>query len=798
MLDVGVIASEIIRNQNETFRDYIESNLTSKRENSLNFLSFLAAAHDIGKAVSGFQYKLGFIGGVDFPRCDGSLEDHRVSGFKILKDYLVSEGVDCDLAMTYSSITVSHHGEYITQGTNLDNSNWKDAQTDILQKLASDFTVSDFGCLKQPCLEFSFLLSGLISFSDWLVSNNDIYQPVNSFDLKTRKEQAVKIIDELNFKNVLHKDISFQDVFGFAGRPFQNETEKITTCLKTPFIALLEVPTGMGKTEAALNLYLKIANSHRGLYYALPTMATSNAMFDRVKIFLENTLEVKAGLELLHSASVLNESYKEGGSHLIEANDWFQRGSKRKLLSNIGVGTIDQLLMMVLKVKHFFIRHYAIANKVVIIDEVHAYDTFMNTHLELLLGYLSKLKCSVILLSATLPKNKRQALLKAYNGDIRELNIQYPVIYAADTSGNEFVRNNLDSWHYETFFIPIENQFDKIKEIIVNKISDNGLIACVINTVKGAQRLFIYLRDEFPDVEIELFHSRFTFEDRLVKERTISVRAGKNGDRKIKYILVATQVIEQSLDIDFDCMITELAPVDLLIQRAGRVHRHGGNIRSKQMQRREVHILMPNFEAEDITFGDSGYIYSKSVLLKTGLLFLKETGIKIPEDVQNLIESVYGESVDNDELRKYQSLLEKWKNDEESEDYTKSTIAKTMEISKADIDIDSVLDTLSGFENSLPNDEIIATRLIKLSLQVVILEADEPLDKDAIYYFNKSIALNSKHAVEYLYENKERYQVWRIEKSSSILRNLFVIRKGDQDFQFEYNKEIGFQIIKAG
>lgn len=276
---------------------------------------------------------------------------------------------------------------------------------------------------------------------------------------------------------------------------------------------------------------------------------------------------------------------------------WFE-GRKKSMLADFVVGTVDQLLQLALKQKHVMLRHVALMNKVVIIDECHAYDAYMNVYLKRALNWLGRYKVPVILLSATLPAAKRDDLVRAYlnrdaatsrrrRRDIQneEANSDYPLMTYTDG-------DNVLQKHVEAGVMPLNVKVNRIYEndvvdLLEDLLSDGGCAAIIVNTVKHAQELAERLKAEFGD-DVSLLHSRFTATDRISKEDILRKQLGKAGTgtkRPHRLIVVGTQVIEQSLDIDFDVMISELCPIDLLLQRMGRLHRHNRNRPDKLKKR---------------------------------------------------------------------------------------------------------------------------------------------------------------------------------------------------------------------
>lgn len=416
---------------------------------------------------------------------------------------------------------------------------------------------------------------------------------------------------------------------------------------------------GEGKTEAAMYLADCWAAllGQKGIYFALPTQATSNQMFGRVKKFLETRYpDLAVNLQLIHGGALLSEEFSNlcigvsqgGDSDTILASviaaEWFLP-KKRGLLAPFGVGTVDQALLSVLQTKHFFVRLFGLGHKTVIIDEVHAYDMYMSTLLEKLIGWLRAIGSSVILLSSTLPASKRKALIEAYGGDATQLT---PSTYPRVTwiSRTELIVDTFEATkHIELHIQHIKDDLDMLISNLRGAIMKGGCVAIVCNTVKRAQETYIAIRQAGlvkPD-ELMLLHSRYPFEEREKRENEVTLAFGRDGKRPRRAVLIATQIIEQSLDVDFDLMVTDLAPADLVIQRAGRVHRHD-NYRPDKLSEPTLWIRMPDINENDVpAFGATACVYDEYFLLLSYLHLKDRASIFFPEDIQDIIEKVYGE-----------------------------------------------------------------------------------------------------------------------------------------------------------
>jgi CRISPR-associated endonuclease/helicase Cas3 len=335
------------------------------------------------------------------------------------------------------------------------------------------------------------------------------------------------------------------------------------------------------------------------------------------------------------------------------AEGWFAANKKHGLLAPYGVGTIDQALLAVLQTKHVFVRLFGLAGKCVILDEVHAYDAYMTTLMERLLRWLAALGCPVVLLSATLPREKRLKLLRAYVGkDLPEPDDKpYPRVtsVAVGDYRAEVRHAEADPARARTVQLGWLGE-PALAEKLRQSLADGGCAVVIRNTVGLAQKTYVELRDALAadGIIVELFHARFPFGRRMAIENAVLKRFGKDGGpaERNKRVLVATQVVEQSLDLDFDVMVSDVAPVDLVLQRAGRLHRHDRGPRPAGVNAPWLWLIEPEVKEGLPHFGKSERVYARFVLLRSHLaLDLGSRGpgaIRLPEDLERFIEQVYG------------------------------------------------------------------------------------------------------------------------------------------------------------
>ncbi|MBU8546680.1 CRISPR-associated helicase Cas3' [Roseomonas sp. ROY-5-3] len=438
-----------------------------------------------------------------------------------------------------------------------------------------------------------------------------------------------------------------------------------------PILAVIEDMTGSGKTEAAVTLAHRLLAAHRasGVFLALPTMATANAMFGRLTEAYRGLFaaEARPSLALAHARAALDPRFATAipaepgptGRRPADPADepseahcaaWLAEDRRRALLAQIGVGTVDQAMLAVLPVRHAALRLQGLAGKVLVIDEVHAFDAYMQREILTLLEFHAALGGSVVLLSATLPKALRQRLVNAFRKGLgaRTLPLarnDYPLATlagAADVSEHPCApRDGLPRRVEVTRLQDAEAALARI----VEAARTGAAVAWVRNTVDDAIAAAQALRAM--GIPALLFHARFAMVDRLAIEAEVMRRFGRDGDARTRPgVLVATQVVEQSLDLDFDLLVTDLAPVDLLIQRAGRLWRHARGPRP--VPGPELLVVSP--EPVEAPAADwikaaqpgTGAVYSDPALLwRSARAVFSRGAIVTPDDMRPLIEAAF-------------------------------------------------------------------------------------------------------------------------------------------------------------
>lgn len=693
--------------------DFLQKALESEKSDTAdkttllkNLCKFLGAVHDIGKATPIFQTKNSKSGDREldeainnklkqagFTDLDAYISTkreeiyHNVSGQHILTDFGVNFCVadivgahhgrpvskkESDRAASYTSSLYQADDEQSEMAQA-----WKEMQRSIFTNAlkACNFSqAEDLPLISQPG---QVILSGLLIMADWIASNEKYFPLIDLDTYECASERVQSGFTKWSndradtWEPEAYNKCVYQNRFDFEPREVQRKISEQISAASQPGIVILEAPMGSGKTEAALVAVEDLANkTHRtGMFFGLPTQATSNGIFPRVEEWLKH-FEGEKSIRLIHGKAQLNEAFANlpknsdiHGEDGIGVNEWFA-GRKVAILDDFIVGTVDQILLAALKQKHLMLRHLGFSNKVIVIDEVHAYDAYMSVYLYQALRWFGAYQVPVVILSATLPVAKRKELLKSYmiGAGYKYKTAEKPQNFAKNEAYPLLTYNdgptikqfsNFETGKnvkYEINPLPqIENQ--EVVELIKNLTLHGGVVGVIVNTVRKSQELAAACIKCFGEEKVELLHSAFVATERYRKEKELLNTIGKNGNRPKFKIIIGTQVIEQSLDIDFDVLITELAPMDFLLQRMGRLHRHSDTQRPENLKNPQVYVLNStdyNFDAA------STYVYSEYLLFRTE--YYLPAGIELPKDISHLVQEVYSDNELN--LSGYSSKLQ--------------------------------------------------------------------------------------------------------------------------------------------
>lgn len=675
-----------------------------------NLVKLIGFSHDIGKATASFQAKRSYdrddaldtylqlkltqSGFVDFDHLDlasAKESPHALAGEAILEGLGVPK--------TIGAIVGGHHGKpasfppddqisnYTANYYQSDNkpdiqAPWKDVQKELFEyglKSSGYQKVEDVPEVMQPQ---AVVLEGLLIMADWLASSeylgNDERTPLFPLipldqswpeeGIKERYRQAMRAWDISGEWEPQRIDLTdpkkdpYKMRWGFEPRPVQKAMTRAISQTTDPGMAIVEAPMGIGKTEIALLAAEQLAHitGQDGIFMGLPTQATTNAMFDRVDdwvAFLAKQQAENLQIRLMHGKAQFNHKYQalpsaaniydtDDGLGKVVVNGWFS--GKKSILTKFTVGTIDNLLLLGLKQKHLFLRHLGFSGKVVVIDEVHAYDAYMNQYLYKAIRWLGAYHVPIIILSATLPKDKRNRLLEAYlkgkYGVRYELdapkdweNTQaYPLLSLLDGQQLKQVTSFPGQSDQQSTTLQVQRLNVSDEDLVthvIDQISGGGVAGIIVNTVKRAQDLAKMIP---ANIKLMVLHSAFLATDRIAQEDKLQAAIGKHGERPDKMIVIGTQVLEQSLDIDFDVMYTDIAPMDLILQRAGRLHRHQID-RPQSLRVPQLYVM--GIEGSNVYGAGNEAVYGKYLLMKTDH-FLKD-GISLPDDIAPLVQQVY-------------------------------------------------------------------------------------------------------------------------------------------------------------
>lgn len=689
MLDVAQVTLTLWKHVlPEGICSHISADLGLDNETTGQVMAFWAGLHDLGKASPAFQrqYKAAeqilAKAGLPFELKIGDRECHHGAiTTQVLPELLKSEmNLPEDWATQVALAVGGHHGDWPTSQdletfatpSQIGGQKWGQVRRELVQRLKAMLSVSDFAppALSTEKTNALFaLLSGLTSVADWIGSMQEYFKPasedanLNEY-VQDAGQRALRVLRETGWLGWQPpKDpITLSALCNVPRlRSLQEEVVTLASRLDQPALVIIEAPTGVGKTEAALYLADHWARvlAQRGMYVAMPTMATSNQMYGRVKQVLGRRYpEDVVNYQLLHGNALLIDEVprlakvdKADPQNIVAALEWFTK-RKRGLLAPFAVGTVDQALMSILQTRHFFVRLFGLSHKTVIFDEVHIYDTYMDELFYLLLTWLRAVGASVVILTATLSNESRHKIVEGYIGHpLDEMpQVPYPAI-TWTTGGLPQVIQLPENEERTVGIEQIRRDPKAIARHLAAELHEGGCAAVICNTVHRAQEVYRAIRDVkiVPEDDLTLFHARFPFGWRAEIEEDVLARFGKPKDGEFKprrkTIVVATQVIEQSLDLDFDLMISDLAPADLIIQRVGRLHRHSGNdaYRPTPLQAPRLLLAMPDVE-DGVPNSEPGdnLIYGKYWLLRSWTALRERSSITTPKETQELIESVYG------------------------------------------------------------------------------------------------------------------------------------------------------------
>ncbi len=663
MLDVGACAVLLMRRN-----DYLQRLPEIHRQ----ALLFLVVLHDLGKFSASFRNML--------IKGDSQKYAHWKLSSQLLND------LDTELAASLGGLSATRNNLYAAVAGHHGGPPETVVETLKRQEIGEEATkaarafieeISDLfpdasleGLDEKEAIKISWLLSGLTVQSDWLGSNTRWF-PVNRVHScfaaawKDSRERAERALSEAG--------LAIAPLAPFAGgmalcglsalRSMQAAVEQLPLP-NGPMLALIEDATGAGKTESALILAQRMidAGKANGLFFALPTMATANAIFDRVGKVVPRLFKAPPSFVLAHSRKGLNTTFqnivgrKVSCSDTLTCSQWLADDRRLSLLAEVGVGTIDQLLMAVLPIRFNTLRLWGLSGKVVIVDEAHGYDPYMERELATFLRFHAMLGGSAIVMTATLPKGMRDHFAKAFQNGLG-----IPERRAKPV--DEMAYPALSVVTCEVITHAVLPAPETCRRVCVKRLADTDDAVTLLQEASHKGAACLWVRNAVDDAiaaakmlratetEADLLHARFTMWDRLRIEKDAQSRFGADGRGREGRVLVATQVVEASLDLDFDVMVSDLAPIGSLIQRAGRLWRH---MSLRPAGKRPVagpvlHVLSPDPQLVDNSrwlhqvLEGGAWVYRQDEQWRTAKVLFEAGEINAPSGLRALIEAVHGE-----------------------------------------------------------------------------------------------------------------------------------------------------------
>jgi CRISPR-associated endonuclease/helicase Cas3 len=680
-------------------------------------LVLLVALHDVGKLAPDFQAKsvLGPAGAsLGLPRpgvrhdaigYDLLQGEHWPAFERVLARYVHGDGGPLKVRCfpLWSAVT-GHHGE---PAMNTGRYGFGTAEQKALSEM-----LDAVAALLPPCGEplsfngkqanrLSWLLAGLTNVADWIGSNqswfpyHDPKLSLADYWLVARKQAAIALDECGILPSPSPSSVSAPDLLAHLTGELSPLQKAALTCEipNGPVLAVIEDVTGSGKTEAALLIAARLMAARRatGLFFGLPTMATANAMYERLSVSYRRLFEDAAtpSLVLAHGKRALHEGFRHS---ILEATvhdgvpaeasgrakpetpadlsasaacmAWIADDRRKAFLADVGVGTIDQAILGVLPSRFQVLRLWGLAERVLIVDEAHSFDSYLSRELETLLEFHAALGGSAIVLSATLSTEARGRIVAAYQ---RGLGIErepkavsaYPLLtlIGADEERHEEVGARAELAR-DLAVRRIATTGEAVRHVV--ELSRRGAtVAWIRNAVDDCIEAHMMLREA--GLEPMLIHARFAMGDRLAIEAEVQRRLGRNSTPDTRrnpdgtgVVIVGSQILEQSLDCDVDAMVTDLAPVDMIIQRAGRLWRHPWRNQNRPIGVGERALMLLTPDPEEVqdknwylalskrsafVYPDHGYIWrSAKALLERGL-------IRTPSELRSLLAAVYDETV---------------------------------------------------------------------------------------------------------------------------------------------------------
>lgn len=686
-------------------------------------LALLCGLHDVGKASPAFQSKdpelaarVIAAGFAWWPLDRRSKEwHHTLAGAVVVRRCLTDAGWSREAVAWVWPLIGGHHGVIPPlaklsapgRGNAQGSTAWIEVQDVLVRRVVDELGVDLHGLAPDhpPHRATQLAVSGAIIMADWIASDQHSFigiDDIGGVSMSDARKRAGCAWKKLRLRGGWASEslsTSADPVsarFGVRARASQRDAVALARQMPDPGLLILEAPMGEGKTEAALAAVEILAGRFGadGVFVGMPTQATCDPMYTRVRRWSE---EIEPGLQvgLLHGKRRFNAEWRAltdkvriAGVDDYDLNDpygatvatdapselpaeWFL-GRKRGLLTPLTVGTIDQLLHAATRTRHVMLRHAGLAGRVVVLDEVHAYDVYMSQFLFEALRWLADGGVPVVVLSATLPPAMRRELMSAYlqgalnTRDVDTSRLPQPDGYPSVTSvcvvdGQPVAANRSSPPWRESLHVrvesleespddPPETSAEHVAALLRERLVDGGCVLVVRNTVRRAQATYGAVKRDL-GADVVLLHGRLTAAARAERTEQVLQLLGKDGkSRPRRLVVVATQLAEQSFDVDVDLLVSDLAPIDLLLQRIGRLHRHQRPADGRPPLLRTPTVVVTGWsrrcEAPPRFTRGSSFVYGDYLLLRTAALVstaVESDGWSVPADVPDLVGRTYGD-----------------------------------------------------------------------------------------------------------------------------------------------------------
>lgn len=696
MYEAGCTAKKLLANTSYTPLLSVFQTLcvnTVSNQEMIDTFSFFIALHDIGKVWPDFQLKAEasqepeiqqLFNAVDSVTTTKDRSCFKTEGFRhetaselLIRQYMKAEGFDSTtvkaIAVAYkyhhlnvsdrTAIQLKQELRELSQGDV-----WNDAQAILISRIRAKFPYSrNFRIKPDKGGDFIALFLGFLYRCDWIASS--LFSAACRYYASEKEYESdvdfilngyIRKID-ISTRLALKSDMTLKEVFPglapFSLRPLQQKAEELADASPAFDCTIIEDLTGSGKTEAGFYLAYRAmtAEGKNGIFFGLPTNATEQAMNPRLQ----------QAINAIYGTDSYTVSHAAGKSWIIdslsscedrEERQFYASEKETKLMMPFATGTVDQIEMSVLCRKYMLISLMDLADKAVVIDEMHAYDAYIRGVLKVALQWLKEFHVPVVIMSATLPSTIMKDIHSVYCTEQFEKPVAYPLI--TQYRNNAKIEIPVEACEHRVYNIHPQKisfhdpQFNtRICNLIAQKIRNGGNCVCIMNTVNSAKALYAEAKNRFPDVPVYLFQGKNTLSNKtMIADQFLDMygKSGKaKGHRPEKSIVIATQIVEQSIDLDFDFMITELAPIDLLLQRFGRWHRHDdkGTIREVHSDDSPIEILYSSNLSDHYIYKDAPTILSNTVNY-----LLSHSTLHIPEQSREMLESVYTGGLTDDEM----------------------------------------------------------------------------------------------------------------------------------------------------